>query len=80
MRESEFSISLEDRVLSIQGIRPDQPERRAYHQMEIRFGEFNTEVDLHWAVDSQAVEAEYKDGILMLVLPKAKSHQIKVGK
>ena len=80
MSESEFSISLNDRTLTIQGVRPDQSERRAYHQMEINFGEFKTEVLLHWPVDSQDVQAEYKDGILRLVLPKTKPHQVKIGK
>ncbi len=80
MRDSKFSISLNNRVLTIQGVRPDQLERRAYHQMEINFGEFKTEVALHWPVDSQAVQAEYTDGILRLVLPKTKPHQVKIGK
>lgn len=80
MRDSEFSISLNDRVLTIEGARIDHGERRAFHQMEIPFGEFSTEVILHWAVESDAVEAEYNDGILRLVLPKTKPYQIKIGK
>ena len=80
MRDSDFSITLNDRVLIIEGVRPDRSERRAYHQMEIRFGEFKTEVLLHVPVDSQDIQAEYMDGILRLVLPKTKSHQIQIGK
>jgi HSP20 family protein len=80
MRDSDFSITLNDRVLTIEGVRPDQSERRAYHQMEIRFGEFKTEVLLHVPVDSQTIQAEYLDGILRLVLPKIKPHQIQIGK
>lgn len=79
MRDCEFNISLDDRVITIQGIRPDKDERRAFHQMEIRYGEFNTTVQLNWPIDTQAVEAEYEDGILRLVLPKATTHQIKIG-
>jgi len=80
MRDSEFSITLNDRVLTIEGVRPDQLERRAYHQMEIRFGEFKSEVALSVPVDSQVVQAEYSDGILRVVLPKTKPHQIQIGK
>ncbi len=80
MRDSNFTITLNDRVLTIEGVRPDQSERRAYHQMEIRFGEFRTEVVLHVPVDSQAVQAEYMDGILRLLLPKIKPHHIQIGK
>ena len=80
MQDSEFSISLNDRILTIQGIRPDMDERHAFHQMEIRYGEFFTDVMLNWAIDSDALEADYSDGILKLVLPKAKVHQIKIEK
>jgi HSP20 family protein len=79
MRDAQFAVSLDDRYLTISGIRPDQPRQRAYHQLEIHFGEFSTEVELHWAIDSQAVEAEYRDGFLQVVLPKEKLQQIEIG-
>ncbi len=80
MRDGEFTITLEERTVTIQGSRPDRDERRAFHQMEIRYGEFSTSVELHWPIDSEAVEAEYADGILRLVLPKAVPHEIRIGK
>lgn len=80
MRDSEFTILLDERTVTIQGHRPDRDERRAFHQMEIRFGEFSTSVEVHWPIDPQAVEAKYTDGILRLVLPKALPHNIKIGK
>ena len=43
VRESDFEIALEGNILSIHGVRQDLSERRAYHQMEIRFGEFGVE-------------------------------------
>jgi HSP20 family protein len=78
MRDGEFVISLENQVLSIRGLRPDQPERRAYHQMEIRFGEFRTEIELHWPVENDQIDAEYRDGFLRLVIPKAKPYGIEI--
>lgn len=78
MRESEFVISLENQTLSIRGTRPDQPERRAYHQMEIRFGEFRTDIELHWPVETDRIDAEYRDGFLRLVLPKAKPYNVEI--
>jgi len=80
MQDSEFSISLSDQTLTIQGVRPDMDERGAFHQMEIRYGEFLTDVGLNWEIDSRSVEADYSDGILKLVLPKAKTHKIKIEK
>lgn len=78
MKEEDFSIELNDRYLSIHGTRPDVPERRAYHQMEIRFGEFNTIVELMFPVIAADVEAIYQDGFLRVVLPKAKARKIPI--
>lgn len=79
MREAEFSVSLDEKILSIKGVRSDENERRAYHQMEIRFGEFSTNVELHWAIDHEEIEAEYDDGFLKIMLPKSEPRQIEIG-
>jgi len=78
MREEDFSISLSGKELVIRGIRPDIPERRAYHQMEIIFGEFMSEVELPCDVDAEQVKAEYKMGFLRLELPKTYPQKIKI--
>ncbi len=79
MHDAEITISLDDEFLIVQGVRPDKPEQRSYHQMEIRFGEFKTQVSLHWAIDSTKIDAEYQDGFFRLTLPKAKPHRIEIG-
>ncbi|MGD2156660.1 MAG: Hsp20/alpha crystallin family protein [Anaerolineales bacterium] len=76
MRNGDFSISLNNRHLIIQGFRPDQPERRAFQQMEIRFGEFRTDVELPIPIRADEIEASYDDGFLRVILPKAKSRRI----
>ncbi len=78
MRESDFTISLVDRILTIRGVRQDTSERRAYHQMEIAFGEFNTEVELPYTILSDKVEATYRDGFLRITLPIEQPKHIKV--
>lgn len=78
MKEEDFEVALENNVLLIAGTRSDSPERRAYHQMEIRFGKFATSVALPVPVDAEIARAEYKDGFLTVTLPKAKPNQIKV--
>ena len=78
MREADFTISLEDRNLLIRGVRMDTPERRAYNQMEIPFGEFSTDVELPCPVVVDGIEAVYKDGFLRISLPKAHPHQVQV--
>jgi len=79
LRENEFTIELNGRILSIHGVRQDLNERRAYHQMEIRFGEFNIELELPFHVDADQVEAVYSNGFLRVRLPKAQPRQISIA-
>jgi HSP20 family protein len=78
MHEEDFSISLSGRYLVIRGIRPDVSERRAYHQMEIFFGEFLSEVELQSPVILDHIQAEYQRGFLRVVLPKQRAQKIHV--
>ncbi len=78
MRESDFTINIDDNYLIISGIRSESPEWRAYRQMEIRFGEFSTAVELPLGVDVSKVDADYNDGFLSVILPKIKPTNIKI--
>ena len=78
MREADFTISLVERTLTIRGTRQDTSERRAYHQMEIAFGEFTSEVELAFPVVVEKVEATYRDGFLRIKLPIAQPKHVKV--
>ncbi len=81
MRQADFNISMEQSTLTISGVRPDEPERKAYHQMEIPFGEFYTEIEFPATpIQLDAIEAEYQDGFLRITLPKARPTQIKIPK
>ena len=78
MEESDFEIVYDTGVLVIGGSRPDAGERRAYHQMEIRFGKFSSAVALPGPVDLDAAHAEYRNGFLTVRLPKAKRTDVKI--
>ena len=78
MREEDFDVAVENNVLLISGNRPDLNERRAYHQMEIRFGRFEIAVDIPVPVEIESSVAEYKDGFLLIQLPKASPKHIEV--
>jgi HSP20 family protein len=78
MEEEDFSIELDGRNLIIRGVRPDQQERRAYHQMEIRFGEFSSELEIPAPVKSDEVRADYQNGFLRVILPKARPKKIEI--
>jgi HSP20 family protein len=78
MKDEDFEIAVENDMLLISGNRPDYNERRAYHQMEIRFGKFQVAVGIPVPVDLEGAAAEYKDGFLMIQLPKASPKTVKV--
>jgi HSP20 family protein len=83
MEEGDFTISLSNRSLMITGVRRDplaeaEDLTLSYQQMEIRYGEFKTEVYLPWAIVEDKIEATYEDGFLMVVLPKAKAQKVPV--
>lgn len=79
MEEKDFTISLTDRLLTIRGVRQEASERRAYHQMEIFFGEFVSEIELPCAVQPENVNAEYQFGFLRLELPKEQPLRIHIS-
>ena len=79
MKDGEFSVLVENNVLSITGTRAESNERRAYHQMEIHFGDFSTEIELPVNVDVSQIKADYEDGFLWVYLPKAQPKRVPIG-
>ncbi len=79
MGESEFTVSIDENILVISGVRPDVGEHRAYHQMEIRYGEFSAELEIPGPIVADQVKADYQDGFLRVSMPKARPTQIQVN-
>jgi HSP20 family molecular chaperone IbpA len=78
MREEDFSIEITGRYLTVRGVRSEVLERRAFHQMEIRYGEFSSEVELPVPIDPDGAQAAYQDGFLRISFPKAIPHRVTV--
>jgi HSP20 family protein len=78
IREADLEISFESGILVIRGTRPDVNERRAYHQLEIHFGTFSTAIGVPGPIDLDSSIAEYKDGFLIVRMPKAKPTEVKI--
>ena len=79
MRDEDFEVAFENNILMISGNRHDLSERRAYHQMEIRFGKFEIAVEIPVRINIEKATAGYQDGFLVIVLPKVNSNQGKAG-
>jgi HSP20 family protein len=78
MEEEDFAISLDGRNLTISGVRRDPGTKLAYQQMEIAYGQFESHVQLLRAIDEDRIEATYKNGFLLVRLPKAQPRQVPV--
>jgi HSP20 family protein len=78
MRDGSCEVVFDNGVLTIAGRRQDTTGRRAYHQMEIHFGRFLTSVRLPGPIDLDHAQAEYKDGFLVVRMPRAKNVDVKV--
>lgn len=84
LRREDFTISLADRVLTVRGVRRDPTselasQQLAYQQLEINYGEFQTEVYLPQPVNEKGeIEATYEQGFLTILLPKAEAHRVPV--
>ena len=78
MDETDISLVIEGQKLIVKGIRSDIPEKRAYQQMEIRFGEFSSEVNLPHPVDTENIEAFYSNGFLKINLPRIQPKKVTI--
>ena len=70
MHQHSFSIEIEDKFLIVKGNRPEPSGKKAFHQMEIRFGDFSSIVAIPELIDEKNSSAEYLDGFLLITLPK----------
>jgi len=78
LQDDSIEVGIEDNVLMISGSRSDFNERRAYRQMEIRFGKFEISVEIPVQVEIEKSAASYKDGFLVIKLPKSTSKKVEV--
>lgn len=69
----DVDVSLEENVLTISGERRFYDDRDAdgFRRVERHFGRFHRAVRLPDRVDADRVEANYNDGMLRIVVPKA---------
>ena len=83
MEANDIDIQVNANVLTVSGERKEEREEKGktYHRVERRVGAFSRSVTLPCPVKEDAVDAQYKNGILTIKLPKteeAKSRKIAV--
>jgi HSP20 family protein len=83
MDPKNIDISLSDGVLTIKGEKKEEKEEKEadYHLVERNYGVFTRMIPLPSEVQSDKINASYKNGILKITLPKseeAKKKEIKI--
>lgn len=84
MERKDITLHLENNVLTLKGERRFEKETKDenYHRIERSYGGFSRAFAIPATVDEEKIRAEYKDGVLKIVLPKkdqAKPKQIRIG-
>ena len=84
IKPEELDIRVENNILTIRGERKfeKKTDEKNYLRVERAYGSFARSFSLANTVNSEAIKADYKDGVLTLSIPKreeAKPKQIKVN-
>lgn len=80
----DVDIRVENNVLTLHGERKFDAEvkRDSYHRVERAYGSFSRSFTLPSVIDTEQIQADYKDGVLTVVLPKreeARLRQIQIS-
>jgi HSP20 family protein len=80
----DVDVRVENNVLTLRGERKldNEVKQESYHRVERTYGSFSRSFTLPNVVDTDKIKAEFKDGLLQLVLPKkeeAKPKQITIN-
>ena len=83
MEEKDIDISLSEGILTIKGEKKHEKESESgcYHTVERRYGAFSRTMRLPTEVDTEKVDATYKNGVLHVTMPKteeAKPRKIEI--
>ncbi len=72
VEEEDMAVTLFSDLLVVEGRREQIgfSEMNACHQLGIKYGDFRSEVHLPFPVDDGKVKAEYKNGLLTVILTK----------
>jgi HSP20 family protein len=86
VNKDDVKVSIADDIVSIQGERKQEKEERdkKFHRVERSYGSFLRTFSLPSNIDDAKVQAQFKDGLLTVRLPKSatakpKSIDVKIG-
>jgi len=80
--KEQIEITTEDNVLTISGERKlkEEIQEEDYYKVESTYGKFSRSFTLPEKIDVSAIQAESKNGVLEVVIPKLKEEETKPKK
>ena len=78
-KPNDIQVVIANEILTVSGYVSDMSphERTCFYQVEIRYGRFESSFPIPKPVNTENVQATYKDGFLMIVLQKVKQQEVK---
>jgi HSP20 family protein len=82
MEAKDLDVQVTAEAVSISGERKSETktEAKGVTRTEFRYGQFRRVIPLPTPIQNEKVQADYKDGILSLILPKVEAEKTKVVK
>ncbi|PLY06823.1 MAG: heat-shock protein [Desulfuromonas sp.] len=79
IQREDIKINIEDHVLTIQGENKQEKEEKGeqFHRVERYYGSFSRSFSLPENVAEEKIEANFKDGLLTLKIPKTEASRPK---
>ena len=73
MKAEDLGIQIADKTLTISGERkiPEEGGKIRYHRRERDAGRFSRAIGLPGEIDNDRIEAQMRDGLLTVIIPKA---------
>ena len=77
LKKDEIQVTVKRNLVYLAGkrLRPGPTNAVRYLQMEIEYGSFERSFELPVLIDESGIEAQYKDGLLTVALPKKQSQK-----
>lgn len=82
MDVKDLNVEVTAEAVAISGERKSETksEEKGVYRSEFRYGKFQRVIPMPARIDNQNVQADYKDGVLNLTLPKVEAEKNKVVK
>ena len=79
LEEKDVEVLLDNETLTIKGEKKEEREKKgkSYYHVECSYGSFHRVIPLPASIDQKKVQAQFKNGVLSITLPKTEEARTK---